>query len=209
MFGFLSSTLCDRFGCGYVMSMGGAFIGLGVLTSSFAPNVMTLFITYGVVVSIGTSCLFFSSLLVLPLYFNRKLGLANGIVSAGSGVGGIALSPLFGCLIKSYGLRTTFQTYAIIALLPLLGGFLIQRRAHYNDPKQKRSSCFDRQLLSNKAFVLFTVAMSLILFVYYIPYVHLVSSLDIVALCSVCSVKYPDCLKANAAFIVILLKFCE
>ncbi|XP_057297945.1 monocarboxylate transporter 13-like isoform X2 [Hydractinia symbiolongicarpus] len=198
MFGFLSSTLCDRFGCGYVMSMGGAFIGLGVLTSSFAPNAMTLFITYGIVVSIGTSCLFFSSLLVLPLYFNRKLGLANGIVSAGSGVGGIALSPLFGCLIKSYGLRTTFQTYAILAVLPLLGGFLIRRRAHYNDPKQKRSSCFDRQLLSNKAFVLFTVAMSLILFVYYIPYVHLINFSCIKGVKSEDAALLPSVISASA-----------
>ena len=157
------------------MSIGGGVTAIGLLLSSLAPNLATLFVTYGVILSIGTSCSFFSSLLALPLYFKKRLGFANGFVSAGSGVGGLTFSPLLGYLIERYGLARTFQLYSIFALLPLLGGFLIRRKSYGTDKPIKISSCFDVTLLRNRAFILFTMVMSLILFAYYIPYVHLVS----------------------------------
>ena len=107
-----------------------------------------------------------------------------GLHPSGSGVGGITLAPFFGFLIKKFGLRTTFQTYAILALLPLIGGFLIRRKVYVVETikKEKESkmarlcSCFDKKVMTNKAFILYTVAMSAILFSYYIPFVHLVST---------------------------------
>ena len=176
--GCVTSVLCDRIGCGYVMSLGGVFVSLGIITSSIATSTWILFITYGLLLSFGTSCLFFSSLISLPFYFKRRLGLANGIASSGSGIGGLSFSPLLDYLIRHYGLRRTFQIYSIFALLPLIGGFIMRRRPTKKDkePKEKQFSQFvDLELIRNKAFLIFTLAMSLILFAYYIPFVHLVS----------------------------------
>ena len=176
--GCITSVLCDRIGCGYVMSLGGVFVSLGIITSSIATNTWILFITYGLLLSLGTSCLFFSSLISLPFYFKRRLGLANGIASSGSGIGGLTFSPLLDYLIRHYGLRKTFQIYSIFSLLPLIGGFIMRRRPIKKDkePKEKQFSQFvDLELIRNKAFLIFTLAMSLILFAYYIPIVHLVS----------------------------------
>ena len=179
MCGYFTSILCDRFGCGIVLSGGGALVGLGSLASSFSPNTSILFITYGIITAVGTSCLYFSSLLCLPLYFRKHLGFANGFASAGGGIGGMFLTPFFNYCIEYYGISKTFQLYAIFGIIPLFGGIIIRRRRS-NKSKEVESSyvCKDRcPLIKNKAFILYTLALSLTLFVYYVPYVHLVRNL--------------------------------
>ena len=178
--GFVSSYLCERISCRFVMMSGAVLASLGFITSSFAYNANCLFVTYGVITSLGMSGMFFSSLLCQPLYFHRRLVLANGIASSGSGIGGLALSPLVQFLISNFGLRKSFQIFAAMYSLPFLASLLIRRRPHKRTKYPSLlSTIFDRALLKNRAFLLYSMAMAMILFAYYIPYVHLVRIFEI------------------------------
>jgi MFS family permease len=54
---------------------------------------------------ISTGCTYIASLIVIPEYFDKKIGIANGIVMAGSGVGSFFVPNSF------FGMRYFIQTY--------------------------------------------------------------------------------------------------
>ena len=158
-----------------MLSVGGAVSGIGIIASSFVSSAKYLFITYCLMTSTGLSFLFFSSYLLLPLYFKRRLVLATGVTSAGSSVGCFVFSPLINLLIMKLGLRRALRYYSLLSLIPIVGGILIRRKIPTDQLKKNISDYFDRKLFRNRAYLVFTLSMSVILCVYYVPYVYLVS----------------------------------
>lgn len=49
--------------------------------------------------------------------FTKRLSLANGLVSSGSGAGALMLGPLLEILVKLYGFRWAFRVFALLPLL--------------------------------------------------------------------------------------------
>ncbi|KAJ7480639.1 major facilitator superfamily domain-containing protein [Mycena latifolia] len=112
--------------------LGISLIGVGEILSGFATlNVGALFLTTGAITGIGTSLCFMVCLhcdisavqinlqvvSVTPAqYFNRKRGLANGIVYAGGGLGGAVTSFGIDGLIQHLGPAWTFRILGLITL---------------------------------------------------------------------------------------------
>ncbi|CAL8315133.1 unnamed protein product [Merluccius merluccius] len=85
------SVFTDIYGC-RVTAVGGAAVGLvGLLASSFVKTLGPLYFTYGVVFACGCSFAYQPSLVILGHYFKKRLGLVNGIVTAGSSIFTITL----------------------------------------------------------------------------------------------------------------------
>ncbi|CAB3995884.1 monocarboxylate transporter 10-like [Paramuricea clavata] len=72
LFAPLTSALCEKFGCRRVGFIGGLLTVAGMLASSFAPNLYTLYVTFGMVYGIGTSMCYFPTLRTLPYWFSRQ-----------------------------------------------------------------------------------------------------------------------------------------
>ena len=76
----IPAILGNRFGFANVIMLGGVICAVGMFTSSFAPNIYVLYLTYGLVWGFGSCLCNCAALFVLPHFFSARIGLANGIV---------------------------------------------------------------------------------------------------------------------------------
>ncbi|OBT40008.1 hypothetical protein VE00_09406 [Pseudogymnoascus sp. WSF 3629] len=113
-------------------ALGGIMLfGGGQILSGFtAHNVPGLFITMGLIMGMGVSNLFMVVSVTPAQYFNKKRGIANGIVYAGGGLGGTAISFAMDALIQKLGIPWTFRVLGIAMLVTgLPAAWLIKERA--------------------------------------------------------------------------------
>lgn len=147
---------------------------LGLIGASFCNSVITLIITQGIVYGLGFLILYYPLLSMLNEWFDKRRGLAYGILFGAAGISGIVLPFIFEVLLKRYGYKTTLRGYAIALLvlsgpvLPLLKGRLPARSsasAHKTD-----HSFFHRPLFY------FLAASNLFQgFAFYLPFLYLPS----------------------------------
>ncbi|KAL6485422.1 hypothetical protein MHYP_G00048140 [Metynnis hypsauchen] len=114
------SVFTDLLGC-RITAVGGAAVGLvGLLASSFIKSLGPLYFTYGVVFACGCSFAYQPSLVILGHYFKRRLGLVNGIVTAGSSVFTVSLPPLLSSLLVRVGLQNTLRVVMCVFMFVLM-----------------------------------------------------------------------------------------
>lgn len=179
VFSPLSCSLCKKFGCKAVTTVGGILVGTGLVLSSFVDSILHMYITYSFLFGLGSSMCYVSSVLVISSYFNKNLVLANGIGLAGAGVGTITLAPALNLLLDSYYWRDALRILTASSLLILISGliyYLIPAPIKFvnADEYQDKGKHFDFSFLKNKAYIIWVVVVGLVLFGFYIPYVHLV-----------------------------------
>ena len=125
-----------------------------------------------------------SSVLVLSGYFSKNLVAANGIGLAGAGVGTISLAPALSLLLDNYYWRDALRILSATSLLLLISGliyYLVPAPMEFSDAKEyeEETKRIDFSFLKNKAYIVWIAVVGLVLFGFYIPYVHLVGELMI------------------------------
>ena len=128
-FGFLVSALVspvvgrimDRHGPRLVIEAGVLITTAGLLGATLIQTPWHLYLTLGVLVSIGVNCMSFSvQSQYLPNWFVRRRALAIGIAFSGVGVGAILLLPWAQTIILGSGWRTACWTLGLLALAVLM-----------------------------------------------------------------------------------------
>lgn len=188
VFSPLSSSLCKRFGCKAVTTVGGILVGIGLLLSSFVDSIFRMYVTYSFLFGLGSSMCYVSSVLVLSSYFSKNLVVANGIGLAGAGVGTITLAPALSLLLDNYHWRDALRILSATSLLVVISGliyYLVPAPMEFSDAEEYRDETkrIDFSFLKNKAYIVWIAVVGLVLFGFYIPYVHLVSELHREAPC--------------------------
>jgi len=90
--------------------LGCFFLGLGPLLNGFATKSYGgLFVTNGLILGFGTSLTFMACSSLPSQYFKRRLGIANGLVFAGNGLGGGVISITLNSLIDRVGISWAFR----------------------------------------------------------------------------------------------------
>ncbi|KAL2083389.1 hypothetical protein ACEWY4_021162 [Coilia grayii] len=104
----LTSPICsacvENFGARPVTIFSGVMVAGGLMLSAFAPNVSFLIFSYGVVVGLGCGLVYAATLTITCQYFDKRRGLALGIVTTGTSMGGFLYATLQNELIALYGL---------------------------------------------------------------------------------------------------------
>ncbi|XP_072499165.1 monocarboxylate transporter 10 isoform X2 [Notamacropus eugenii] len=214
------SVFTDIFGCRKT-AVAGAAVGLvGLMSSSFVSSIEPLYLTYGIIFACGCSFAYQPSLVILGHYFKKRLGLVNGIVTAGSSVFTILLPLLLRVLIDKLGLFDTLRVLCIFMFVLFLAGFTykpFRPGAKYKDSgkkAEKKFFLFSRKKFSPPRkvfnFSIFKVTgysvwafgIPLALFGYFVPYVHLVISFLFIGLMSM---MIPLCSVFGALIAVCLL----
>ncbi len=127
--GVATGYLSDRFGTRAVVLGGGVLLGLGLILSSQVREVWQLYVTFGVLVGAGVSA-FYVPLTVLAIkWFDDRRGMAAAIVSAGNGLGILALSPLSRWLINQFEWRPAFVVLGDLAWLIVIPCAVLLRSA--------------------------------------------------------------------------------
>lgn len=92
--------------------IGGVIMSASVFASAFADTFVSLFICFGVIGGLGSSLLQFLGQVVIVEYFDKKKPVALGIAVAGSGIGGLIMSPL---LSHCFEQLSYFETVLVIS----------------------------------------------------------------------------------------------
>ena len=115
-------------------------------------------------------------------YFRRHLPLANGIVTAGSGVGALVMGPLYHLILSNLGWRMMLRIISCVAfLLFVCALFYRPLPAKYQQAAKNSSKDFkflDFSVWKIKPFVMWVMSMSFLFLGYFVPFLHLVSVLE-------------------------------
>lgn len=126
--GFIWGMLSDRYGPRPVVISGGVLLALGLAIASQAPSPLVFQIAYGVLVGAAGGAFFAPVIATTTLWFEKNLGLAVSLVSAGMGMAPLTLSPLTAWLIGHYGWRMSMLIIAaLVAIIVIPAAFLIRR----------------------------------------------------------------------------------
>uniref|UniRef100_A0A667YNJ9 Major facilitator superfamily (MFS) profile domain-containing protein n=1 Tax=Myripristis murdjan TaxID=586833 RepID=A0A667YNJ9_9TELE len=118
--GMLIGPVCSacvvNFGARPATVFSGVMVSGGLMLSAFAPNIPFLIFSYSIVVGIGAGLLYASVITITCLYFDKRRGLALGIVITGSSVGGFVYATLQTVLVDWYGLEGCLLVIGALAL---------------------------------------------------------------------------------------------
>ena len=125
--GFVAGYFSDRFGTRIVVLIGSGLLGLGLLLSSQVSAVWQFYVTFGLMVGGGVSAFYVPLTVTAVKWFGGSRGMAAAVVSAGNGLGILALSPLSRWLINEFEWRTAFVVLGDLAWLIVVPAGLLLR----------------------------------------------------------------------------------
>ncbi|MBD2667547.1 OFA family MFS transporter [Arthrospira platensis FACHB-439] len=109
-----------KFGTRATTAVGGFIVGLGYILSSFADNIITMTIAYGVIAGTGVGITYGVPMVVSARWFPDKKGLAVGLTIIGFGLSPLITAPLAKALIDSYTVRPTLRVLGIAFMVIIL-----------------------------------------------------------------------------------------
>ncbi|XP_051954950.1 monocarboxylate transporter 10-like [Xyrauchen texanus] len=179
------SVFTDLLGC-RITAVGGAAVGLvGLLASSFVTSLGPLYFTYGIVFACGCSFAYQPSLVILGHYFKRRLGLVNGIVTAGSSVFTITLPYMLSGLLGRVGLQNTLRVLAIFMFILMLAGLTYKPLLPKPVSSSKSGSrcpslnkVFNVHIWKSLGYRIWAFGIPAALYGYFVPYVHLMKHVE-------------------------------
>jgi OFA family oxalate/formate antiporter-like MFS transporter len=123
----LAGYLQRRLGSRVISVIGGVFYCLGLFLASFVHSLPMLYLTWGLMVGVGTGFGYLPPITVGANWFPHHRGLVNGlaigIFAAGSGIFG----PIAGALTANFGWRVTFQILAaVFFVFTMIGAVLLK-----------------------------------------------------------------------------------
>jgi MFS family permease len=128
LLGIAAGALSDRYGPRIVVFTSGFLLGLGHLLTSWINAAWQLYLTYGLVRGLGTSGAYSPILSTVARWFEKKRGLALGMVVAGIGLGTMLLLPFSAYLITTYQWRQSIRIIGVLIWVIVLPAALFLRR---------------------------------------------------------------------------------
>ncbi|KAL8682200.1 MAG: hypothetical protein Q9186_001738 [Xanthomendoza sp. 1 TL-2023] len=112
----LATTTTRLYGTNVTLLIGVFLETVALIGASFAHKIWHLFLSQGVCFGLGMGFLFVGSVGVVPQWFTTRRSLANGIATAGSGIGGLMYSLATNAMIQSLGIGWAFRILGILAV---------------------------------------------------------------------------------------------
>jgi len=114
---FFAGWALDRYGPKIVVLLMGLFTGLSLLLTSQANSSWQLFLTYSLLLAMGTGALFVVSMSTVSRWFDKKRGSVLGLASSGVGLGPLVMAPFATYLISNFSWRMAYIVIGLIAWL--------------------------------------------------------------------------------------------
>ncbi|KAI8876484.1 MFS general substrate transporter [Backusella circina FSU 941] len=164
------SPLLSRFGTRSTMLFGSVLMSLGLIIAGFSTEVWHLFLTQGILFGAGASIVYMSVVAVIPQWFTTRRGTAMGISSAGSGFGGLALSPMVSSLISQYGIAWTYRIVGLMSFgICVVASFMMRTRLPPGEAKLPSRSPIKLSTLKSANFIIWLFGVVISLTGYLIP----------------------------------------
>lgn len=165
-FGIASIRVMRSFGIRVTVVAATLAFGLGLMATSFTlEHLGGLFCVAGVLVGLATSLLYTATNSMPLQWFSARLGIANGLVKAGGGVGATVLPLAAQALIDRFGLRWTFRIFGIPIVVTGVPCALVLKERSTSGSLSR----FDWSLLKNVPFLTLTMAGAVGMFASFVP----------------------------------------
>jgi MFS family permease len=105
------------------------FLAAGLFAASRITVIWQLYVFFGVLIALGVNSLSFTPhMSLIPRWFIRKRGLANGLVLAGIGTGIMVLAPFAQVMIDTMGWRSAFLVLGAVVFFGVVPATAIFHR---------------------------------------------------------------------------------
>jgi len=111
--GAVGGALADRFGPRATGLAGMSCLAGGLLLSSIATDLRSIYLAYGLGIGIGVALVYTPSMGAVQPWFARRRGLASGIASSGIGAGTLVVPVIASWLIASLDWREAMRWLAL------------------------------------------------------------------------------------------------
>lgn len=119
VFGVLGGWVLDKYGPRKVIFLMGLFTGLSLLLTSQTKSSWQLFITYSLLLAMGTGSTYTVLMATISRWFAKKRGLALGIAGSGVGLGTVIMAPFATALILNFNWSVAYIVMGLIAGLAI------------------------------------------------------------------------------------------
>lgn len=137
-FGSVTGHLSDRLGPRVVVGAGAIVMGTSLSLTAFIDSIWLGYLSYGIGVGFGASCVYIPTLALVGGWFVRRRGTALGIAAAGTGCGILLMPPITARLIELYGWRIADAILGVGCVLLLATCTSIVRRPPLPQAEPKR-----------------------------------------------------------------------
>ena len=114
VFSVLGGWAIDRYGPRIVFFLMGLSTGLGLLLTSQTNAAWQLFVTYSLLLGMGSGPIYVVTMSTILRWFDKRRGLAVGIAASGGGLGKVVMAPFATYLIARLEWR---MSYIVIGLI--------------------------------------------------------------------------------------------
>lgn len=119
--GILMGYVLDRVGMGVPAVIGSVMAGTGAILVSGIDSAWQLYLIYAFMFGLaGQGSLSAPAMANIARWFDKRRGMAIGMVAGGQSLAGIVWPPIFGIALESIGWRQTFLWYGVFALIVML-----------------------------------------------------------------------------------------
>jgi MFS family permease len=132
--GFGWGALSDKIGARPVVLMGTVLLGAGLVIASRASNLLVFQLAYGGLVGASGGAFFAPIMAATISWFDKHRSLAVSLVSVGTGVAPMVMTPFASVLIQTWGWRSAMLSIGIGAVVVVAAASLLIRRAPATDP---------------------------------------------------------------------------
>lgn len=128
IFTILGGWALDKYGPRIVIFLMGLFTGLSAVLTGQINSLWQLFMTYSLLLSMGTSAIYVIVVSTVSRWFDKKRGLALGIAISGAGLGTVIVAPIATSLISAFSWRIAYSIIgAVTCLIVLPLSFLLRK----------------------------------------------------------------------------------
>ncbi|KAJ2859628.1 hypothetical protein GGI22_002935 [Coemansia erecta] len=169
--GIPAGILVERFDSRLVTFVGGLIMAVAFIIASFCDDaVWKLILTQGIVFSIGAALVLIPSTSIPSQWFVKHRALAIGIVIAGSGIGGLWLTPATNSMINSLGTGWALRiTGIIIFAVNSVASLFMRNRLHV----EAREKIIDFSVTRDPKFMLVFIGAICCVTGYFTPFFEL------------------------------------
>jgi MFS family permease len=116
-----AGRLFDRYGPRRLFPLGAICMGMGLIVSTQTQTVWQLCLSWGLLVAQGFNLAGFAPHLAhVALWFQRRRGVASGLMLSGASVGGLLIVPTAQYLVDHYGWRLAYTVLGLLVMTCLV-----------------------------------------------------------------------------------------
>lgn len=155
--GLFAGPVYDRGGFKILIVVGSVGVVLGYMLLSLCTEFWQVVLAQGFLIGLSEGCLFTPMVSILPTYFSKRVGLAMGIASSGSSLGGVITPIVIKTLMYKIGFGWTTRVLGFMAFGMFLIPILVMKE-RVKPAQRKSRPIIDQSVFTDRPFVLFVIA---------------------------------------------------